>query len=50
MSACIVHEFRVVNNLLCHFRNVDPARTQKCNTDSEVVHDLLEDEEPDGVS
>ena len=38
-----------IGNLLCDFRNVDSTFTQKCDRDADVVHDLLEDEEPDGV-
>jgi hypothetical protein len=50
MSACIENQSRVVDNLLCDFRNVDSARTKECDTDSNVVHGLLEDEEPNGIS
>jgi hypothetical protein len=36
-------------NLLCDLQDVDSALTQECNADTDVVYNLLEDEEPDGI-
>ena len=41
--------YRYAGNLLCDFGNFDSTLTQKCDRDADVVRNLLEDEEPNGV-
>ena len=40
---------RGVQDLLCDYFNVGSTRTQECDDDSDVVHNLLGDEEPNGI-
>ena len=40
---------RGVEDLLCDFRNVSSTRTQEGDDDSDVVRNLLGDEEPNGI-
>jgi hypothetical protein len=48
--ACDVDCSYCISNLLCDLHYIGPTRTEKCDRDTNVVHKLLKNEKPNGVS